>query len=560
MLNLVDSIGGPEIQAVVEEISRLSSSSILVSDDDGKILLMVCRMGAHCSWTREAPATELGAWARECPTKGCPFSNDTLSSPIEVQGDVVGHVVACLDQSAQGSVEGAVRLVSEAIASKVQSEFELNSLSAELLERYEEINLLYDVGEAIGAVFDADTIYEVVLRKGTEVIGARKASIMILDDNGKDLRLVAARALSENEMATSVVRVGEGISGRVVKEAKPLLIEDAKQLPQSVEDITEIESFIAFPTMSVPLMVRDKVLGVINMSEKSAAGTFAAGDLKLLSAIASQAAISIYNCRLVEELKESERLKRDMEIAHRIQMSFLPKEPPTLPGVELAGRCVPAANVGGDYYDFFSLSQDELGIVIADVTGHSIGASLMMAAARSVLRSQAFQGLDVSEVVARTNAITYEDLAAAELFITMFYLRYDRRISALTYANGGHNPPFVYRAGDRECVLIDADGMMLGVIPETQFQQGTERLEPGDILVLYTDGVTEATNPAGEQFGEDRLRRIVKENSHMTAQALLERIYAQIREYGGNIAQRDDITLIIMKLSGGLSQECAAPT
>ena len=101
---------------------------------------------------------------------------------------------------------------------------------------------------------------------------------------------------------------------------------------------------------------------------------------------------------------------------------------------------------------------------------------------------------------------------------------------------------------------------MLGVIPETQFQQGTEKLEPGDILVLYTDGVTEATNPAGEQFGEDRLRRIVKENSHMTAQALLERIYAQIREYGGNIAQQDDITLIIMKLSGGLSQECAAPT
>ena len=210
-----------------------------------------------------------------------------------------------------------------------------------------------------------------------------------------------------------------------------------------------------------------------------------------------------------------------MEIAQRIQMGFLPSGSPRLRGVEVAGRCVPAKNVGGDYYDFFAVSEDELGVVIADVSGHSVGAALVMAAARSVLRSEVFQNSDASEVLARTSVIMYDDLAAAELFITMFYLRYNRAAGELTYANAGHNPPFIYRAGSGQCVPIDADGMALGILDDVQFDQGKTRIWTGDIPVLYTDGITEARSSAGEQYGEDRLYRAVRENSNMTAEGLL---------------------------------------
>jgi len=469
IINLVELINKEKLRKLVEKISHLSASPMLVLDARGEVLAKAGQPPAECLWREEDSKIESdSSVVTRCTVRGCPSVKNQVCVPIEVQGNVVGHVLSCSgDDRAQATREIAAKLVSDSIASKAHSEFELNSLSAEILDRYKEINLLYDIGETLGAVFDANTIYETVLEKVTEIIDAQKAWIMILDKEGESLHLAAAKDLSQEEMSKLAVKVGEGISGKVAKEEKPLLIESVEQLPADLlqgKDISRIEPFVSFPMMCAPLKVKGRVLGVINMAEKKSQEMFTAGDLKLLSAIASQAAISIYNSQLVEELKESERVKRDMEIAERIQMSFLPKEPPHFGGMELAGRCVPAKNVGGDYYDFFAISEDELGIVIADVSGHSIGAALVMATARSVLRSEVLQKSNPSKVLARTSAIMYDDLAAAELFITMFYAQYNRKTGVLTYANGGHNLPFIYRAEDGQCITIDADGMLLGVL------------------------------------------------------------------------------------------------
>ncbi|HDH09788.1 MAG TPA: protein serine phosphatase, partial [Chloroflexi bacterium] len=290
----------------------------------------------------------------------------------------------------------------------------------------------------------------------------------------------------------------------------------------------------------------EKVLGVINLADK-ASGIFTSGDLKLLTAIASQAAISIYKSQLVEELKEAERVKREMEIAHRIQMSLLPERPPEVEGVELAGMCIPAMEVGGDYYDF--LHRDgRLDLIIADVSGHSVGSALMMAITRTVLRSEIAGGKSPAQVLAATNATMYDDLSRAELFITVFHTSYDKETRTLTYANGGHNPPFLWRAAEGKCISLDADGMLLGILEDVDYEERIIELQPGDILVLYTDGVTEARNEAGEFFGEERLRRAIEEGSGLSPAELLDDLYRRIYEHSKGVPQRDDITLVVMKV------------
>lgn len=555
IINLSELINRERLRALLEVISHLSSPCcMLVSDAGGAVLAKTGQLPPEClSWKEGYKIEPDSPVVSQCATGDCPFSKGQVCVPIEAQGYVVGYVLSCSDDDRDRATrEITSKLVSDSVAREVYSEFELNSLSTEILDRYEEINLLYDIGETLGAVFDVDTIYKIVLEKGREVIGARKAWIIMLDREGENLHLAAAEGLSEEETTRLGVSVGEGICGKVAEEGRPLLIEEAEQLPpglQQEKDISEIEPFVSFPMMCVPLKVKERVLGAINMSEKRSQQMFTAGDLKLLSAIASQAAISIYNSQLVEELKESERVKRDMEVAERIQMSLLPGEPPCFGGVELAGRCVPAKNIGGDYYDFFAISGDELCMVIADVSGHSIGPALVMAATRSVLRSVVLQNSDPSAVLSRTSTIIYDDLTGAGLFISMFYVRYNRKTGVLTYANGGHNLPLVYRPEDGECITLDAEGMLLGVLDDIDFDQGSVKLGKGDILVLYTDGITEAANSAAEQFGEERLFRIVQQNSDMTAQGLLDEVYRQVYQHSGDVAQYDDITMVVMKVT-----------
>ncbi len=560
VINLAGLINKEKLQELVEKVWRLAASPMLVLEARGEVLAKAGQLPVECLWGKKVPGIELDSSpAARCTARNCLLSKGQVLVPIRIQGDVTGYVLSCSDNDrARAAQEIAATLVSDSIVSQAYSEFEINSLSTEILERYEEINLLYDLGQTLGVIFDAHTIYETVLKKMTEVIGAQKAWIMILDKEGESLHLTAARGLPQEGMTGATVKVGEGISGKVVKEEKPRLIEEADQLPLDLlpgKDLSEIEPFVSFPMMCVPLEVKGRALGVINMAGKRSQKKFTAGDLKLLSTIASQAAISIYNTQLVEELKESERVKRGMEIAERIQMSLLPKGPPRFGGVDLAGRCVPARNIGGDYYDFFTISEDVLDIVIADVSGHSVGAALVMAATRSVLRAEVLQNNSPSGVLTRASAAMYDDLAAAEMFITMFYVRYDRKTGKLTYANGGHNLPFTYRAADGRCMTIDADGMFLGVLDNLHFDQGRARLGSGDILVLYTDGVTEAKNDAGEQFGEERLYRLVQQNGNMTAQGLLDEVYRQVYQHIRDTAQGDDFTTVIMKVTGKPGEE-----
>lgn len=236
-------------------------------------------------------------------------------------------------------------------------------------------------------------------------------------------------------------------------------------------------------------------------------------------------------------------MQDEVRTAAGVQRGLLPTVPPVLDGVTLGGLSVPAADVGGDYYDFMTTATGEVVVLIADVAGHSISSALLMAMCRSVLREQVSRGLAPHEVLEATNATMYEDLGNAGLFITLFCASYDPATGHLRYANGGHNPPLLRRA-DGTVVELDADGAPAGILPFVGFVPGEAQLEPGDHLVLYTDGIPEAGMERDDPFGEERLTAVVAAAGALTPAQLGQQIHAAVVAHAGaESARRDDITV-----------------
>ena len=301
-------------------------------------------------------------------------------------------------------------------------------------------------------------------------------------------------------------------------------------------------------------------VGVLSVFSRSIVGLFTQPFIDLLTSLAGQLAqaVTIDSEMKAKErerqekeaaLLENVRVTREMEIAKQIQLSLLPPSPPDLSGALLACRCVPATHVGGDYYDFFRRGENVIDIVIADVSGHSVGAALIMAETRSVLRAQFHATNSTSDILAMLNEELYEDLSNAELFITMFYIKYDMDSRLLTYASAGHNRPLLFRPEGTSCTELDAEGLILGVKRNVQFEEKTMQLQQGDVLLMYTDGVTEASNATSELFGEKRLCAIVSSLYDAPPDSVIDRILGEVTAFAAPYPLKDDVSLVLIKVT-----------
>jgi len=216
--------------------------------------------------------------------------------------------------------------------------------------------------------------------------------------------------------------------------------------------------------------------------------------------------------------------------------------------VQLRGICVPAKDVGGDYYDFLLQADGGLGLVIADVSGHNVGAALLMAETRTLIRARYGQIGTPRDTLAELNRFFYEDLSRAELFVTMFILEFHPESRRAFYASAGHSPALVWRKSAGECQRLDAEGLILGVRREFPYELEYIDLLPGDVLLLYTDGVTEAANSANELFGEERLAELLRDSHLLEPQELIERIFQQVRLFTGSHSFNDDVSLVVMQI------------
>jgi len=244
---------------------------------------------------------------------------------------------------------------------------------------------------------------------------------------------------------------------------------------------------------------------------------------------------------------ELERKRQELKIAHEIQQSFLPDAIPLLRGFELAALNLPAKEVGGDFYDFIPLSKDKLGLTIADVSGKGVPAALFMALSRTVVRANARNNPSVVEVITDANSMITAD-SKSGMFVTLFYAILDLKERTLTYVNAGHNPPVLFEEKSGDLIMLRARGIALGAMEEIELEERTLELASGDVVVFYTDGATEAVDSHEQQFGEERLVRLIKESHGLSASELMERLKAAVVAFCGEAPQFDDITLMVLKV------------
>ncbi len=346
-----------------------------------------------------------------------------------------------------------------------------------------------------------------------------------------------------------------------LRDRRTHFVNDINQISGTIVDLdkTRAEGFVSFA--HIPIMREgEQALGIMSVYSASIAGLFTEEFGNLLSSLAGQLAQAVTIVREMEAkeyerseketaLLEHARVLRDMEIAQQIQMSLLPDAAPDIPGVEISGRCISAAHVGGDYYDYFCCGEHRCDILIADVSGHSVGAALIMAEVRTLLRAQIGAARSTSTILQDINSQLYEDLTRAELFITMFYAGYNAATGRLSYSNAGHNPPLVCRSGGDGCSELDAEGLIIGVKPAVLFEEREIELQRGDVLLLYTDGLIEAMNGDGEMFGTDRVCRQLSQVRLLPTAEIIDSFYRSLYEFTGSSSLQDDVSLVVVRLA-----------
>jgi sigma-B regulation protein RsbU (phosphoserine phosphatase) len=417
----------------------------------------------------------------------------------------------------------------------------------------EHLALLYRLSQTFNSSLDLDEVLNRVMDEVIAVMRAERGFVMLHEDDGKPVFRVA-RGMDQNTIDEPHFQVSRGVVERVAREGQPILTSDA----QSDDRFSTRESVMILglrAILCVPLTIKDQILGVVYVDNRLRAGIFTQADLELLTAIASSAAVAIENARLYQVAVEKGRLQRELQMAYEIQADLLPRQTPRLPGWEFAARWQPAGEVAGDYYDFIWLDPDPgkgkrsvagLGIVIADVSDKGMPAALFMALTRSTIRASVGHSLLPSDGIARANRLICAD-STSGMFVTLFYGRLDPVANEFTYVNAGHNPPLLYRAKQDQLLELSRTGMALGVVADSSFGQNTVPLHSGDFVLLYTDGVTDATDAQQREFGEDRLRHVVLEQRRAPVEEMVAALEQAVREFVGTSAPFDDLTIVGLK-------------
>lgn len=304
----------------------------------------------------------------------------------------------------------------------------------------------------------------------------------------------------------------------------------------------------------VQVKTRERLTGVLALGPRAHGLGYTAEEKLLLLSVAGQLALIVENSKLLERMVEEERLRRELLMAEEVQRRLFPERPPPSDAVELAGYCQPARKVGGDYYDFFDFGGGQTGLVVADVAGKGISAALLMSTLQASLRACLGDGhpegssdCELSELVSTLNRLLCQSTGPAS-YVTFFYAQFDARTNRLGYVNAGHNPPLLLRGGGEAGERLDLGGPVLGIFEGCGYEQGAVPLQAGDLFVGYTDGVVEALNTRGEEFGELRLRECVNASSNLSAEEICARVVRRVDEWCAGTPQHDDLTLVVLKV------------
>jgi serine phosphatase RsbU (regulator of sigma subunit) len=381
-------------------------------------------------------------------------------------------------------------------------------------------------------------LFPLILDLAVQAVGAQRGALMSLE--GDDLVLRANKGEG--------FRISTFVRDKVIQERASILVRDA-QLDADFKDRMSIVEQKVHTMMAAPLQTEERTMGLIYVDSPFILREFTKDDLSLLTVMANTAAIRIENARLAEIEENDRRIQRDLSQAAEIQRSALPSSPPRIAGTDVAGFNAPCRTVGGDYYDYFVYSGARAGLALGDVSGKGMPASLMMMALHARVQVLAADPGDLGAFMTRLNKATCTN-CPSNRFITFFFCVLDAATGEVAYANAGHNPPVLIRASG-EARMIEGGGPVLGLLPMAPYREMRVQLDPGDLLAIYSDGVTEANNTADEEFGEERLIETLRDHRGEPAETILQAVRTALAAFTAKAPQADDITLIVARRSEG---------
>src|SRR6266849_4114637 len=413
--------------------------------------------------------------------------------------------------------------------------------------------LISKVGVALLASVTLNETLEQIVSLVFEAVPADRCMVMMRDQNNPELKVAVAR-LRDRVGEVGEIRISRSVIDEVVTNGKSVLTSDAQVDPRFAGGTVMLQGVRS--VLAVPLGVGANVFGIIYADSPLAENRFTGDHLKLLTTLASVAAIRVENARLTEEQIERERLEREQQVASEIQQWFLPSKAPQVTGYELQGISFPCYEIGGDYYDFIEREDGRMIVALGDVSGKGTAAALLMSSLHAAVHAQADTHDSLVKTIAAVNRYLVESIPPNR-FVTLFYAELDPKKGSLVFLNAGHNPPLIVHSGGTMEQLA-AGGLPLGIMSNADFREGRTQLHYGDVLVIYSDGVSEACNPSGEEFGPTRLYEVVARNLDASAGGIRDRIESALTKFCQGTPAADDITLVICKRLAESSEVAAA--
>lgn len=452
-----------------------------------------------------------------------------VTTPLIVHGQQVGHLVLAGTTTFCDTYHCSLIRDAQLISEIITLNTEIEEFAGEVLQTYDQLVALYDLSRSLRKPISMDEVISISLKKAIQMLGASHATLALHVADGKQFTQIPAELITDAELNALCTYFADSTSPMIMRQG------DAR-LPEAVKNV-----------LFIPLTIRDRVQAGMYLFNKP--NSFLSPDIKLASALAEQIGAKIENVLLHAESVMQARVQTEMELARQVQMSLLPKSPPTIDGLDIAAGSVAALKVGGDFYDFVvDLDHGGLTFMVGDVSGKGMPAALVMSMTRTMMRSVAGTrtGAKPVDIMQVANQSIYEDFTDLIMFVTAFVGHYHEGNQLLTYANAGHSP-VIYCRNNQEPVLLEADGTAIGVLPDNLCENQTLAFEMGDVLVVATDGFAEAFDAEGEMYGYDRLLQLVKSLGHLAAQEIADKLFSTINEFASGVDQNDDQTLIVLK-------------
>lgn len=417
-----------------------------------------------------------------------------------------------------------------------ESRIEIERLRKSLAE----LSTINDLARALSVNFNLDDILKTVIKRTNSVMRASQSTITMLDSNDftRDGTLVREIEHSNDPH----FHLHQSLIGLMLNKKKPFIFNDPArdEMIDGVPLQPGVKNFVC-----APLVVGDKLIGVLTAYNRLDMQGFNDDDKRLLAIIGAQSAQVIERARLLADELAAAQYREEIRMASMIQAELLPSRPPAIAGYSMFGLSVPARQVGGDYFDFIEIGDGQWGIALGDVSGKGVPASLLMANLQATLRGQALQGRDCTTCVTWCNRLLFHS-TAPEKFATLFYCVLDSREHTLRYCNAGHEPPLVFGAG-HEPRGLGAGGVPTGLFEDFAYQGAETTIGAGEVLVLYSDGVTDMENETGEAFGLERLKELVTSHCDAGAELIAQRLVAAVRTHAGVAEPFDDLTVVVVR-------------